>query len=176
MRSALPLTALLVAGLAVAGVSCGSDDESSDTAPSTTVVTSEVTTSSVAETTTSSVVGSTTAGSITMAGQTVTVARLLTVAVGLCEAAAQAPNDVKTAEKTFNARSHDGLHLIARGLETIDRSAAAALLEAKGKVEGDFARSAAGAQVATDLRQLSEVTRSSLARFNVTAGACPPAA
>jgi hypothetical protein len=133
-----------------------------------------VTTSSVPETITTTAT-TTTAGSVTMAGQTVTVARLLAVAAGLCESAAQAPTDVKTAEKTFNGRSHDGLHLIARGLEQIDRAASATLLEAKQKVEGDFSRSAAGAQIATDLRQLHEVTVSSLARFNVTAGACPPA-
>jgi hypothetical protein len=111
-----------------------------------------------------------------MAGQTVTVARLLAVAAGLCEAARQAPTDVKAAEKTFNGRSHDGLHLIARGLEKVDRAASAALLEAKGKVEGDFSRSATGSQVAADLKPLHDVTVSSLARFNVTAGACPPEA
>jgi hypothetical protein len=171
MRLPLPLTAALVAALAVAGASCGSDDKSSESASSTTVASSEVTTSSAAETTTT-----TTLGSVTMAGQTVPVARLLAVAAGLCEAAAQAPTDVEAAEKTFNGRSHDGLHLIARGLEQIDRAASAALLEAKQKVEGDFSRSAAGSQVAADLKPLHDVTVSSLARFNVTAGACPPAA
>ena len=170
MRLPLPLTAALVAALAVAGVSCSSDDKSSESASSTTIASSEVTTSSVVETTT------TTLGAVTMAGQTVPVARLLAVAAGLCEAAAQAPTDVEAAEKTFNGRSHDGLHLIARGLEQIDRAASAALLEAKQKVEGDFSRSAAGSQVAADLKPLHDVTVSSLARFNVTAGACPPPA
>ena len=171
MRLPLPLTAALVAALAATGVSCGSDDKSSESASSTTIASSEVTTSSGPETTTS-----TTLGSVTMAGQTVPVARLLAVAAGLCEAAAQAPTDVEAAEKTFNGRSHDGLHLIARGLEQIDRAASAALLEAKQKVEGDFSRSAAGSRVAADLKPLHDVTVSSLARFNVTAGACPPAA
>lgn len=170
MRLSFPLTAALVAALAVAAVSCSSDDKSSESASSTTIASSEVTTSSVPETTT------TTLGSVTMAGQTVPVARLLAVAAGLCEAAAQAPTDVEAAEKTFNGRSHDGLHLIARGLEQVDRAASAALLEAKQKVEGDFSRSAAGSQVAADLKPLHDVTVSSLARFNVTAGACPPAA
>lgn len=171
MRLALPLTAALVAALAIAGAGCGSDDTSPESASSTTVVSSEVTTSSVPETTTT-----TTLGAVTMAGQTVPVARLLAVAAALCEAAAQAPTDVEAAEKTFNGRAHDGLHLIARGLEQIDRAASAALLEAKQKVEGDFSRSAAGSQVAADLKPLHDVTVSSLARFNVTAGACPPAA
>lgn len=173
MRLSLPLTAALVAALAVAGVSCSSDDKSSESASSTTIASSEVTTSSV-ETTTTTAATTTTLGSVTMAGQTVPVARLLAVAAGLCEAAAQAPTDVEAAEKTFNGRSHDGLHLIARGLEQIDRAASAALLEAKQKVEGDFSRSAAGSQVAADLKPLHDVTVSSLARFNVTAGACPP--
>ena len=170
MRLPLPLTAALVAALAVAGANCGSDDKSPESASSTTIASSAVTTSSVPDTTT------TTLGAVTMAGQTVPVARLLAVAAGLCEAAAQAPTDVEAAEKTFNGRSHDGLHLIARGLEQIDRAASAALLEAKQKVEGDFSRSAAGSQVAADLKPLHDVTVSSLARFNVTAGACPPAA
>ncbi|MEW6475414.1 MAG: hypothetical protein AB1679_24425 [Actinomycetota bacterium] len=173
MRRSLPLTALLAAAVALAGPACGSDDKSDESATSTTAA-APVTTSSVPDTTATTATTSTAAGSVTMAGETVPVARLLTVAAGLCESAAQAPTDVEAAEKTFNGRSHDGLHLIARGLEQIDRAAAAVLLEAKQKVEGDFSRSAAGAQVATDLRHLHEVTVSSLARFNVTAGACPP--
>lgn len=174
MRPPPALTALVVAALAVAGAACGSDETSDEAATSTTAA-SVVTTSSAPETTTTTAATSTTAGSVTMAGQTVPVARLLAVAAGLCEAAAQAPTDVEAAEKTFNGRSHDGLHLIARGLEQIDRAASAALLEAKGKVEGDFSRNATGTQVAADLKPLHDVTVSSLARFNVTAGACPPA-
>ena len=108
-----------------------------------------------------------------MAGETVTTARLRAISAGLCEALQQAPTDVAAAKKTFNSRSHDGLHLIARGLEEIDRAAAATLLEAKQKVEGDFSRNAAGPQVAADLRTLADVTRSSLARFNVGVDACP---
>jgi hypothetical protein len=172
MRPPPPLAAFLVGALIVAGAACGSDDP--DESATSTTAASQVTTSSAPETTTTPTPN--TSGSVTMAGQTVTVARLLAVAAGLCEAAAQAPGDVEAAEKTFNGRSHDGLHLIARGLEQIDRAASAALLEAKQKVEGDFSRSTAGAQVATDLKHLHEVTVTSLARFNVTAGACPPAA
>jgi hypothetical protein len=173
MRPPLVLTALIVSALAVVGVACGSDDKSSQARTSTTAA-GQGTTSSVPETTTTTAATTTTAGSVTMAGQTVTTVRLLAIAAGLCDAAAQASTDVKAAEKTFNGRSHDGLHLIARGLEQIDRAASATLLEAKQKVEGDFSRSAAGGQIATDLRHLSEVTRASLAHFNVTAGDCPP--
>jgi hypothetical protein len=171
MRPPLTLPALVVAALAVAGVACGSDDEPSDAAATSS---STTTTATAPETTTTTAATTTPSGSVTMAGQTVTTARLLSIAVGLCEAAAQAPTDVDAAEKTFNARSHDGLHLIAKGLEEVDRAAAAALLQAKQKVEGDFSRNATGSQVAADLKPLHDVTVSSLARFNVTAGACPP--
>jgi hypothetical protein len=108
-----------------------------------------------------------------MAGQTVTVAKLKAIAAGLCQAAAEAATDTAAAEKTFQSKSHDGLHLIARGLQDIDRPASATLLEAKEKVESDFSNHAAGSQVAEHLRSLSEVTKASLARFNVTVDACP---
>src|SRR5919197_1481512 len=87
---------------------------------------------------------------------------------GSSSAAAQATTDTSAAEKTFQGKSHDGLHLIARGLQDIDRPASATLLEAKEKVESDFSNKAPGTKVATDLRSLWEVTKSSLARFNVT--------
>lgn len=175
MRPSRALTAFLVAAVAFVGTACGSDDNDDGAATSTTAA--GVTSSSAAETTTTTAATpSSTVGTVQMAGQTVPVARLLAVAVGLCEAAAQAPTDVKAAEKTFNGRSHDGLHLIARGLEQVDRAASAALLEAKQKVEGDFSKGASGSQVAADLKPLHDVTVSSLARFNVTAGACPPGA
>lgn len=174
MRPSHAVPALVVIALAFAAVACGPDDGSDRAASSTTAA--EVTTSSAAgSSTTTTAATTTTAGSVSMAGQTVTVARLLSIAAGLCEAASQAPSDVAAAEKTFNSRSHDGLHVIARGLEDVDREAAATLLQAKQKVEGDFSGDALGSQVAPDLRQLHEVTVASLARFNVTAGACPPA-
>ena len=168
MRPPISLTALLVAVAAVSAVACGSSDKATEAGTSsTTATTAQVTTSSAAETTTS------TAGSVTIAGQSVTVAKLRLIANGLCEAAQQAATDTAAAEKTFQGKSHDGLHLIARGLQEIDRPASATLLEAKEKVESDFSNHAAGSQVATDLRSLSEVTKSSIARFNVTVDACP---
>jgi len=167
MRPPTSLIAVLVAGVALAGTACGSSDKTSvaDTS-STTATTAQATTSTI-ETTTS------TAGSVTIAGQSVTVAKLRLIANGLCEAAQQAATDTAAAEKTFQGKSHDGLHLIARGLQDIDRPASATLLEAKEKVESDFSNHAAGSQVAADLRSLSEVTKSSIARFNVTVDACP---
>lgn len=166
------LTALALAALALAGGACGSGGEPSESATSTTAA--QVTSSVVAETTTSSAPVSTAPASVTMAGETVSTTRLRVIAAGLCEAAQQAATDISAAAKTFNSKSHDGLHVIARGLQEIDRPASATLLEAKQKVEGDISDKVAGPQLAADLRSLSEVTRSSLARFTVTVDACPP--
>jgi len=165
-----PLAAVTFAALAIVAAGCGSDDQP-EAATSTTAA--QVTTTTAAETTTSTAPTTTAPASVTMAGQTVTTARLRAIAAGLCEAAQQAGTDVSAAKHTFNTKSHDGLHLIARGLQDIDRPASATLLEAKQKVEGDFSNAAAGEQVATDLRTLSEVTKSGLARFNVSVDACP---
>ncbi|HKY75653.1 MAG TPA: hypothetical protein VJS45_05920 [Acidimicrobiia bacterium] len=161
-----PLTVLAVAALTLVGAACGSDDEPPESATSTTAA--QVTTSTAAETTTT-----TAPASVTMAGETVSTTRLRAIAAGLCEAAQQAATDISAAAKTFNSKSHDGLHVIARGLQEIDRPAAATLLEAKQKVEGDISNKVAGTQLAADLRSLSDVTKSSLARFNVTVDACP---
>jgi hypothetical protein len=163
--------ALAFAAVALVGAACGSDDNKSSEATSTTAA--PVTTSSVVATTASTAPTTTAPTSVTMAGQTVTTAKLRAIAAGLCEAAKQAATDTSAAEQTFQGRSHDGLHLIARGLQDIDRPASATLLEAKEKVESDFSNKAPGTKVATDLRSLSEVTKSSLARFNVTVDACP---
>ena len=168
-RSAFPPTVACVV-LALLGTACGSDGKSASGTSSTTVA--QVTTSS--ETTASTAPTTTGPASVTIAGQTVTTARLRSIAAGLCEAATQAATDTSAAEKTFQGKSHDGLHLIARGLQDIDRPASATLLEAKEKVESDFSNHAAGTEVASHLRSLSEVTKASLAHFNVTVDACPP--
>jgi hypothetical protein len=112
---------------------------------------------------------------VTVAGESVPVARLAGYATAICEAARQAATDVGAASKTFNGRAHDGLHLIARGLETVDRAAAATLLEAKQKVEADFSKPPPAAQLVADLNHLADVTRSSLTRFGVNVDACPSA-
>jgi hypothetical protein len=112
---------------------------------------------------------------VAMAGQTVATSKLQTIAGGVCDAARQASTDADTARQTFFGTSHDGIHLIARGLEVKDRAAAATLLETKQKVEADFAATPPppGPQIAADLRRLAAVTRASLARFKVSADACP---
>ena len=165
MARTAPLTVLALAALTLVSAACGSGDEPRESATSTTAA--QVTTTTAAETTT------TAPASVTMAGETVSTTRLRVIAAGLCEAAQQAATDISAAAKTFNSKSHDGLHVIARGLQEIDRPAAATLLEAKQKVEGDISNKVAGPQLAADLRSLADVTKSSLARFNVTVDACP---
>lgn len=171
MARTTPLTVLALAALILVGAACGSDDEAPEAATSTTAA--QVTTSTAAETTASTAPTTTAPMSVTMAGQTVTTARLRAISAGLCEAAGQAATDVPAAEKTFASKSHDGLHLIARGLQDVDRPAAATLLEAKHKVEDDFSKKASGTQITTDLRSLAEANKAGLARFNVTVDACP---
>jgi hypothetical protein len=112
-------------------------------------------------------------GTVAMAGQTVTTSKLLTIAAGICDAAGLAGN-VDSSRATFYGQSHDGLHLIAKGLQDVDRAQSAALLEAKQKVEADYVAPPPGPQLATDLRRLADVTRASLARFKVSADPCPP--
>jgi hypothetical protein len=116
-----------------------------------------------------------TPGAVAIAGETVTTAKLQTIAAGICDAARQAGRDVDSARAIFLGQSHDGLHLIARGLQDEDRAASAALLEAKQKVEADFVAPPPGPQLADDLLALAAVTRSSLAHFKVSADQCPPA-
>src|SRR5688500_10681864 len=169
MRSPRIVPALLIA-LVVLSAACGSDDDLPDTASSSaTTGTSASTAATTAPTTT------TAPTAVMVAGESVPVARLAGYAASICEAARQAATGVAAASKTFNGRAHDGLHLIARGLETVDRAAAATLLEAKQKVEADFSKPPPAAQLVADLNQLAEVTRSSLARFGVNVDACPPA-
>src|SRR5438067_4503769 len=112
---------------------------------------------------------------VALAGQTVATTKLQTIAAGICDAARQATSDVGAARQTFFGTSHDGIHLIARGLQDKDRAASATLLEAKQKVEADFNASPPppGPQITADLRKLAAVTRTSLARFKVGAEACP---
>ena len=98
----------------------------------------------------------------------------LRLAASICDAAQLAGNDVDSARATFYGQSHEGLHLIARGLQDVDRNQSAALLEAKQKVEADFLASPPRPQLVNDLRHLADVTPAGLARFKVSADVCPP--
>lgn len=111
---------------------------------------------------------------VALAGQVVATSKLLTIATGLCDAARQAATDTHAAYQTFFGVSHDGIHLIAQGLQTNDRDDAATLLQATVVVEEDFLKpNPSGPQLAADLRQVAAATRTSLAHFKVHAAACP---
>src|SRR5438270_1808062 len=95
---------------------------------------------------------------VAMAGQTVATSKLQTIAGGICDAARQASTDADTARQTFFGTSHDGIHLIARGLEIKDRATAARLPQTKRMVEVDFAATPPhlGPHIAADLRRLAD--------------------
>jgi hypothetical protein len=175
MRPPRLLPALLLAVVALSG-GCGSDDDPEASSSSSTSGTAETATSATAAPTTATT-NTTTAvpAAVMMAGESVPVARLTGYLTAICTSAREAATDVDAARRTFNGRAHDGLHLIARGLETVDRTAAATLLQAKQKVEADLSKPPPAAQLVADLNHLADVTRSSLALFEVTADACPPA-
>ncbi len=103
----------------------------------------------------------------------VPVSRLTAAVDGLCTAVGQAPDGPRAAEATFFDESHATLHVIAGALEDVDRPAAAALLEAKQRVEADFSGGlASGGRVADDLRILVDATRAGLTRLEVQAPDC----
>src|SRR5260221_886245 len=105
---------------------------------------------------------------VAMAGQTVATAKLLTIASGICVAAGQGGGDVDAARQTFFGQSHDGIHLIARGLQDVDRDESAALLEAQQKVEADFLAPPPGPPTLADLRRPAAGTPPSPARFHAS--------
>ncbi len=92
------------------------------------------------------------------------------VAAGLCQAAGSAA-DAEEAEEAF-ARVHTDLHRVAGAVEEQDRTAAAALLKAKQKVEDDLRRRAPESELGPDLRRLIEATADGLRRLDVTVDPC----
>ena len=103
---------------------------------------------------------------ITVGGERVAVASLVDAHGALCEAAARPAS----ARAVFFDRAHDSLHTVARAVEDVDRAQAAALLEAKEKVEGEVADAPAG--LPDDLLRLAEVYRASLGRLAIEASPC----
>lgn len=102
----------------------------------------------------------------------VPVTTLQEAATALCTARDQAKADVKRANTTFYDRSHDALHTLARALDSVDRAAAARLLEDKERVETDFRRNASGSELAAGLDALARSTRSGLAALSVEVPPC----
>ena len=107
---------------------------------------------------------------ITVGGDKVTTAHLADAAGGLCHARAEAATDPVAARAAFYDRSHDALHTVARGLETVDRSLAADLLVAMQKVESELETKPPG--LAGDLGALADVYRSGLRRLAIAAPPC----
>ncbi|HVL07115.1 MAG TPA: hypothetical protein VM388_14085 [Acidimicrobiales bacterium] len=103
---------------------------------------------------------------ITVAGQPVAVAPLVDAHAALCQAAAE-PG---AARRHFFDRAHDQLHTVAKALEDVDREQAAALLQAKERVESEL--SDPPASLPDDLRRLAGVYRDGLGRLAITAPPC----
>ncbi|MGI8810630.1 MAG: hypothetical protein ACR2KK_22830 [Acidimicrobiales bacterium] len=99
-------------------------------------------------------------------GEPVAVAPLVDAHAALCQAARQ-PDNART---LFFDRSHEALHTVARGVEDVDRTQAAALLQAKEKVESELGAPPPG--LPDDVLRLAEVYRASLGRLAIDAPPC----
>ena len=111
--------------------------------------------------------------SVEVGGESVPVGSLKAVVEGVCRATGQAATDTEEARRTFFGQAHQGLHTIARGLEDVDRSAAADVLVAKQAVEADLSGGRPASTLVADLRRLAEATRGALDRLGVSVPACP---
>jgi hypothetical protein len=107
---------------------------------------------------------------LTVGGDRVSRAYLLTASAGLCEARKVAPADPTAARAAFYNSSHNALHTVARGLEAVDRAAAADLLVGMQKVESEL--ESKPPELAADLGRLGDLYRSGLGRLAITAPPC----
>jgi hypothetical protein len=111
---------------------------------------------------------------VEVAGEPVPSGQLSAVAEAVCRAAGEAAaGDPAGAGQTFLGQAHDGIHLIARGLQVRDRKASADVLVAKQVVEADIAGGSDGPKLAADLERLAGATRSGLGRLGLAVPACP---
>jgi hypothetical protein len=108
-----------------------------------------------------------------VAGDSVPAGQLSAVAKAVCRAAGEAPANPAGAGQTFLGEAHDGIHLIARGLQGVDRRESANVLVSKQAVEADIAQRADGPKLAADLKRLAGATRSGLGRLGLSVPACP---
>lgn len=95
-----------------------------------------------------------------------------TAVLGLCDLTSA--TDVVDARATFLDRSHWTLHVIAAAAEARDRAAAAALLEAKQRVEAALARPQLPPRFKRYVETLIGATRDALDAIGLDAPACPP--
>jgi hypothetical protein len=91
--------------------------------------------------------------------------------LGLCQLGGA--RDIDEAEGIFLDRSHATLHVIAAAAEMRDRASAAALLEAKERVEADLIRGELPARFRRDVRRLIDATRSAVDGIGLEAPMCP---
>ena len=91
---------------------------------------------------------------------------LVDAQVALCEAA----NRPEDARELFFDRSHEALHEVARRLDDVDRAQAAALLEAKQRVESGL--DSPRPSLPYDISRLADVYRTSLGRLAIDAPPC----
>ena len=95
-----------------------------------------------------------------------------TAVLGLCDLTIAA--DVVEARTTFLDRSHATLHAIAAAADARDRASAAALFEAKQRVEAALARPELPPRFQRDVETLIGTTRDALDAIGLDAPACPP--
>lgn len=95
--------------------------------------------------------------------------------LSLCSVAASVTaEDLAGAEATFEDDVHETLHELADRLETTDRAASAALLQAKSKVEADFLGDAPDpAGLRTDVEALLTAMAGALAAVGLETPGCP---
>lgn len=89
---------------------------------------------------------------------------------GLCLARRQATTDAEAARSTFLDTAHEGLHDLARELGERDRSAAAAVLQAKQQVEADLDSGDAG--LVSDLDELVDAATAGYAAMGDAVDGC----
>jgi hypothetical protein len=92
--------------------------------------------------------------------------------LGLCDLTNA--TDVVDARATFLDRSHATLHAIAAAADARDRASAAALFEAKQRVEAALARPELPPRFRRDVGTLIGTTRDALDAIGLDAPACPP--
>lgn len=95
-----------------------------------------------------------------------------TAVLGLCDLTNA--TDVIEARATFLDRSHATLHAIAAAADAQDRASAAALFEAKQRVEAALARPELPPRFQRDVETLIGTTREALNAIGLDAPACPP--
>ena len=111
--------------------------------------------------------------SVKVGDEEVPATRLADAFQGICLARRQAgAGNPQSARTTFFDRSHDTLHVLALAWEDVDRQKAGELLLAKQLVEADLEATPVRANLVQDLKRLADVTRSGLARLEISTPPC----